>query len=384
MTPCPACGTNPSDSWIALASTAAGDPVPTQLCPGCTLARTGTAGFGLDAGYRARVCTDDHAMRLEADDGRIVTVQGSERDRVVRGRIDDLLQALAAARQGRRVRVLQIGLRDPMPAEAIEKLPHVNVLALEPWQPWAAAARARGLAVQQRALEAMTGRGRFDLVVEHDVLPHLPDPIAHLQAIAARLSSGGVAVIEVPNLLHAMGNAADEVLSPLRAWAFTPRALATACRRAGLQPFFMHADQRLRVLCRRGAPQHGSVPGPSAREVAEAVWGNDLRLQLKRALAQVGATAAALRTAAAIHGRCTIAAVRADLALEIANAYERNSDLDSTAAWLATSLRDRPDAAVSRMLEQVEALRERVAAVWSAMPAANDPMPPGHQLRLAC
>ena len=374
MTTCPVCDSALADS-ITLASSAAGDAVTTRICGGCTLALTGTVAFALDAGYRARACSDDVALRYEADDGSVQRLDLAGRTQLAHARAQDLLRAVAALRSPRRVRVLQIGGRDVAGIQTLAADARVNAVALEPWLPWARTARSSGVEVQSSSLERWRARGRFDLVVESDVLPHLADPVAHLEGIAKRLSATGVALIEVPNLLQAVGIAADDVLSAVRRCWFTPRALATACRRAGLAPFFMVADDRLRVWCRRAAPQAGVVPGPTAQEVAEAVWGNDLRVQLKRALAKVGGTATAMRMAAAIHARCTHAAVRADLALEIANAAERSSDLETAATWLATSLQDRRDPAVVAMLERVHALRDRVGAMWAAMPAANDPMP---------
>ena len=254
----------------------------------------------------------------------------------------------------------------------VKEASRAKVVALEPWLPWARRARERGLDVDCETLESWRRRGSFDVVIEHDLLTHLADPLEHLRAIAARLADGGVASIEVPNLLAAVGISHEDVLSGARPWWFTARALVSLCKRAGLAPFFLAADERLRVLCRRAAPDAAVPPGPDANEVAQIVWGNDLRLQLKRALAQVGTAPQSLRAAAAIHAKCSHANVRADLAIEIANACERRSDLDSAAHWLQQSLRDRDDSEVTQTLERLQQVRGKITQVWCAEVAAND------------
>jgi len=369
---CPACDTPASESSLLLSRIAMTEPVMTLLCPRCTLAQTGRAAFSSAAGYRARVCSRDPFESIEQDDGYLVAAGDVRREALRRARLDDLEHALAASGRRRRPRVLQIGARDEeLVARTRDRL-HAKVIALEPWLPWAQRARARGIACDASTLEAWRRRGSFDVIVEHDLLTHLADPCEHLRAIATRLAEGGVAVIEVPNLLAATGVSHEDVLSAARPWWFTPRALVALCKRAGLVPFFLAADERLRVLCRRAAPNAVVPPGPDAHEVAQIVWGNDLRLQLKRALASVGAAPQSLRAAAAIHARCSQANVRADLAIEIANACERCSDLDNAAHWLQLSLRDRADDEVQRTLDRLCEVRAKIAQIWTAEVAAND------------
>lgn len=370
---CPACDTPASESSLLLSRIAAGgDPVMTLVCPRCTLAQTGRAAFSSGAGYRARLCSRDPFEAIEQDDGYLVAAGDVRREALRRARLDDLEHALAASGRRRRARVLQIGARDEeLLARANDRL-NAKVIALEPWLPWAQRARTRGLACDASTLEAWRRRGSFDVIVEHDLLTHLADPCEHLRTIASRLAEGGVALIEVPNLLVATGVSHEHVLSAARPWWFTPRALVALCKRAGLAPFFLAADERLRVLCRRAAPNALVPPGPDAHEVAQIVWGNDLRLQLKRALASVGAAPQSLRAAAAIHARCSHANVRADLAIEIANACERCSDLDNAAHWLQQSLRDRADDEVQRTLARLCEVREKIAQIWTAEVAAND------------
>jgi hypothetical protein len=374
--PCPVCAAPFAAEWLLLQRTAAREPVTTHVCPRCTLARTGRAAYDADAGYRARVCSADPTALVERDDGTV-----TRSDVVLRQRLDDLGQALAAidldACRGR-ARVLHVGAADGTFLAAARHRFHLSTVGLEPWRPWAQAARGRGIEVHATTLERWRDRKKFDVVVEHGLLAHLCDPVAHLRRIAARLSPRGIAVLEVPNLLASAG-LAGEVLSAQRPLNFTARALVTACKRAGLVPIFAVAQQRLVVLCRPAAVASECVsPGPAASDVAQAVWGNDLRLELKRALACSGATAAALRAAGQVHARCSHAPTRADLAIEIANACERDSDFDGAAWWLSASLVDRADPEVEAMLRNLDDVRQRIAMLLRE-PAANEP----HRMALA-
>jgi Methyltransferase domain len=355
-----------------LSRIAAGEPAMTLICPRCTLAQTGRAAFNAGAGYRARLCSRDPFDRSEQDDGSIADAPASRRHALLAARLDDVEHALAASGKARRARVLHIGTRDgELLARARARL-RIKPIALEPWLPWAQQARALDLEVDTSTLEGWRRRGTFDLIIEHDLLPHLADPLEHLRAIAARLSETGVAVLEVPNLLVATGISHEHVLSPTRPFWFTARALVGLCKRAGLAPFFLAADERLRVLCRRAPPNGCVPPGPDAHEVAQIVWGNDLRLQLKRALSNVGAAPGSIRAAAAIHSRCSHKGVRADLALEIANACERCSDLENATHWLQLALLDRDDSEVERTLARLCEVRERIVQIWHEEAAAND------------
>jgi SAM-dependent methyltransferase len=359
--PCPVCATPFEAEWLLLHRVAAAEPVATHLGPRCTVARTGRPAYDNDAGYRARVCSSDPTALVEGDDGTVTRAAP-----VLRQRLDDLGQALAVidleACRGR-ARVLHIGSGDGSVLAAARHRFRLHAVGLEPWRPWAQAARARGLDVHGNTLERWRGRRRFDIVVEHGLLAHLCDPVAHLRRIAARLQPGGVALLEVPNLLGSAGTA-NEVLSPQRPLTFTARALVTACKRAGLVPIFAVAQQRLVVLCRPAAvASHCVSPGPDAGDVAQSVWGNDLRLELKRALARSGATPSAITAASRVHARCTHTATRADLAIEIANACERDSALDAAAYWLSASLVDRRDPEVEAMLRHVDEVRQRISVL---------------------
>jgi hypothetical protein len=202
-------------------------------------------------------------------------------------------------------------------------------------------------------------------VLDLDMLPHMPDPVAHLRAVADRMRERGVAMIAVPNLLGVTGDLADDVLRGDSPHMFTPRALATACRRAGLMPFVIAAGPELRMLCRRDTCSEAIVSGPDAMSVAHSAWGNDLRLSIKRALAEHGPTPRVLRTAADVHRQCPSPGARADIAIEIAVHCERCSDYEQAAAWLRRSLEDRTDAEVEATLAQLDHVLAHVRAAWT-------------------
>ncbi len=366
-----------SDAWVLLSREAArGEIVPTRICPRCTLVRTGEPNHRADAGYRARICAPMVLGCEEDDDGMFAPPDPLGLARIDDGRTADFGRALSMATTGRRSpRVLHVGTRDGRWLALVKRRFDVNTMALESWRPWADAATGRGVKVHRACVETWRTRAQFDVIVEHDLLPLLTDPAAHLRHLVARLAPGGVLLLEVPNFLRAPGITSEYALALDRPNWFTPRALVALCRRAGLAVRTLVSDERLRVFC-QAAPASACVPpGPSAEEVAEATWGNDLRVQLKRALAKVGATPASLAAAAEIHGRCSRPPVRADLALEIANACERTGDFATAAIWIAASLRDRPDPDVEQVLARLTAVRERIAEVWAATPAANDAGP---------
>lgn len=375
--PCPACDEPMSDAWVLLSRRAArGEIVATRICPRCTLVCTGRPDHRPEAGYRARLCAPMVLGCEEHDDGMFSPPGSLGLARIDDARTADLERALSMTSAHRRSpRVLHVGTRDGRWLALVKRRFHVNAVALEPWRPWADAAGERGLKVQRACVEGWRTRTQFDIVVEHDLLPLLSDPAGHLRHLAARLAPGGVLLVEVPNFLRAPGITSEYALALDRPNWFTPRALVALCRRAGLVVTALVADERLRVFCHAAAPSACVPPGPSAEDVAEATWGNDLRLQLKRALAKVGATPAAVAAAAEIHGRCSLPAIRADLAIEIANACERGGDFESAAMWIASSLRDRPDPDVEQVLARLGAVRRRIAEVWAATPAANDAGP---------
>ena len=365
---CPICTTAFGDHWPLLSRRARHEePIETRLCPRCTLACTGTVPSALnDASfYRARVYAGASASMLVEDErGRIVAPTEDAHRTRLRERMLLLRHAVSAAGVDGSPSILHVGSGDGrLLAVARGVFAGADVLGLEPWQPWRVSARAREVPTDASTLETWSTERRFDLAVDVDVLPHLPDPVAHLRALTERLHPHGVALIAVPNLLGVTGDLAEDVLRGDSPRAFTPRALATACRRAGLMPFVVVGGPELRMLCRRAPCSDAVVSGPDAMSVAHEAWGNDLRLSIKRALAEHGPTPRVMRAAAMVHGKCPSPGARADIAIEIAVHCERCSDYEAAAGWLQRSLEDRADAEVEATLAQV---REVIASVRGA------------------
>jgi hypothetical protein len=369
-TRCSICSLDFGDHWPLLSRRARHEePIESRICPRCTLVRTGsmTPSENDASFYRARVYAGAPASLLVEDERGRVTMPDAEAHRErLRERVLMMRHAVVASGVEGAPSILQVGSGEGMLlAVARSVFGGADVLGLEPWQPWRSSARARAVPCEATTIESWSTERRFDVVLDLDVLPHLPDPVAHLRAVAARMTENGVAMIAVPNLLGVTGDLAQDVLRGDSPHTFTPRALATACRRAGLMPFVITSGPELRMLCRRAESSDAVVSGPDAMSVAHNVWGNDLRLSIKRALAEHGPTPRMLRTAADVHRKCPSPGARADIAIEIAVQCERCSDYDGAVAWLQRSLEDRVDPEVEATLKQLHEVVACVRAAWT-------------------
>lgn len=373
---CPVCRLSLSDAWIVLDPPPAAEP--TRVCPRCT------------AVVRFASATPDDRQREadmrvhEDDDGAIHAADLGARTRIHRERLD-MLQPHLAGRSAP-ADVLDVACRDGAMLRALTGQHRTRAVALETHPRWHRRAHGRGLDVRTTALEAWSTTQTFDLVLACDTLPYLAEPVRHLERVAARLRPGGLALVVVPNLLGEPADFRRDILGGPRRVNFTPRALVTACLRAGLQPVEVQADREIRVLCRPAAPTDRVVEaGPDALAVAHAVWGDDLRRGIKIALAQHGPTREVMRVVARTHRHAPTPASRAAIAVEIAAAFERRSAYDDAARWLRRSLADQPDAQVEATLAMVlqvqAALRTRGPLVQTDTLAAPTWTP---EARLAC
>lgn len=101
-------------------------------------------------------------------------------------------------------RVLDVGCGDGTMSKMLQDHRGARVVGLEPNPERAAVAASRGLIVHQTMLTpSLTNQvGKFDVVLFADVLEHIPNPSAALDAARSMLNPGGQVVASVPNVAH--------------------------------------------------------------------------------------------------------------------------------------------------------------------------------------
>jgi len=101
------------------------------------------------------------------------------------------------------------------------------------------ATRQRGLALFVGGLDAVKSTSQFDLVIIHQVLEHLDDPLQTLAGIARVLKPGGKVLIGVPNFASWQARFTRQhwqhLEVPRHLGHFTPQTIQDACKRVGLE-----------------------------------------------------------------------------------------------------------------------------------------------------
>lgn len=137
---------------------------------------------------------------------------------------------------------------------------------VEPDSDVVAAASAQGAPVRQGFFpQALAADERFDVIVFNDVLEHIADIPAALEASAAHLTADGLLCVNCPDrrgLFYRVADLADATglsgalerlwqvgLPSPHLWYLTPSALERAAARAGLQPV---AAVRLKTVAMSG------------------------------------------------------------------------------------------------------------------------------------
>lgn len=160
-------------------------PYPLVRCRDCGTARTAAPAGGLDEDTGGYAASGPRLARLAAP---VLGAFDRERLRLVRG----------AAEPG--ARLLDVGAGRGRFLAAAGRAGY-DARGIEPAPARAAAARARGVAVECVALEAAeVVPGSVDLASFWHVLEHVEDPAAAVARVASWLTDGGALVVAVPNL----------------------------------------------------------------------------------------------------------------------------------------------------------------------------------------
>ncbi len=186
---CPACGARGLARWR---EASASDPAlarhpsyPLLCCPTCGSACL--AGLEPESGDLYEAGTYAPTGRLRSLVGALLRLVAWDRRRAL-GRLPG------------RCRVLEVGAGRGRLSADLASRGHA-VAAIEPAAAAAAATRARGVEVQNLALErARFDDESFDRVVLWHVLEHLDDPAGALARVRPWLAPGGRVVVAVPNL----------------------------------------------------------------------------------------------------------------------------------------------------------------------------------------
>lgn len=137
----------------------------------------------------------------------------------------------------------------------------------------AAASRARGLEVVDSRVDSLAAAERaapFDLVYSLQVLEHIADPRAHVEALADLVRPDGYVFLQVPYVKEET-NALHRAHSAVHCDGYSPRSLTSLLRRCGLLPIRLQVDNNLHVLARRtdegqaalgGLPEYGGTASP--------------------------------------------------------------------------------------------------------------------------
>lgn len=324
----------------------------------------GRVGFSpeldIREGYAARAVhgESDYSGVESPSNGSFLTLP-SHAASVLRRRYADLALAMDL-KTGQMERMLHVGSGEGGLLALVKSNHEIEVVGMEPLLPWAEVANEHGHVTLDYVPELADGTDQYDLICEHHLINRLPEPRRHLRFLRRLLVEDGVLVIEVPNLLHAPRPLSEGYLSPLRPHLFTALSLKTMCERAGFRVMHLEEGAELRAICRplrANESRSRELPiGATSEAVFHAVRCNDMRIRLKRVMADKGPTPEVLRVATRAYELCTWAPGRADFSIEIAASLERVNRWEEAACWLRRSLLDRKDADVACMAIRCEAI----------------------------
>jgi 2-polyprenyl-3-methyl-5-hydroxy-6-metoxy-1,4-benzoquinol methylase len=127
----------------------------------------------------------------------------------------------------------------------------------------AAACRERGLDVVDSPVDSVAGvehAAPFDLAYSLQVLEHLADPRAHLEALAGLIRPDGYLFLQLPHVRDET-NVLHRAHSAVHCDGYSPRSLVSLLRRCGFVPIRLQIDNNLHVLARRSEPSPAALGG---------------------------------------------------------------------------------------------------------------------------
>lgn len=132
-------------------------------------------------------------------------------------------------------RVLEIAANDGSLVRSLRSA-GLDALGIDPAENIVARARAEGLPVRQGWWPAAAAgfEGRFDAIVCMNVLAHVDDPLAFLDACAGRLAPGGVVVVQ-PSQVRMFDNGEFDTVYHEHVSFFNLRSIGHLAARAGLR-----------------------------------------------------------------------------------------------------------------------------------------------------
>lgn len=201
------------------------------------------------------------------------------REAIAQERMDWLSRHLNGSLATTPFRVLEIGCSEGSFLARLQQRGW-EVYGVEPSETFADYAReVRHLNVTQGLFhEGSFGQQLFNLVVCARVLEHVPDPVALLKIVHARLVPQGQVFIDVPNIYTPWDDLAKNFFASPHVVVFSPTTITSVLREAGLEPQVVDPQlpgyaKGMRIMARRGVEGGTSIKSvDDPREIRRILW----------------------------------------------------------------------------------------------------------------
>jgi SAM-dependent methyltransferase len=181
----------------------------------------------------------DRTFRSRISFGRFPRCQGwLERQELT----DTALSAVGRLDLPRDAAILDVGAGTGRLVRILGRLGYVHVLGVEPLLDELAPPDPQ---LRRGGIESARAGERFDLVMFHHSLEHIPDPLAALQRSRAHLSERGSVLIRLPLVtvpFHRFGVAWYGIDAPRHSFVPTEDGLTRLLQRAGFVPYRRYYD----------------------------------------------------------------------------------------------------------------------------------------------